>query len=88
MAEFVLGNNYFELFDKVYQQTSGTTVTKFAPPCACIYMDEIETEFLKTQNLKPLLCLWYSDIFFIWSHGEEEMKTSMNNFNNYKFTFS
>ena len=33
MAEFVLGNNYFELFDKFYQQISVTAIgTKFATP--------------------------------------------------------
>ena len=35
MAEFVLKNNYFG--------------TKFAPPYACIFMDEMEIGFLKTQ---------------------------------------
>ena len=70
MTEFVLGNNYFEFFDEVYQETSGTAIgTKFAPPYACIYMKEVEAEFLKTQNLKPSLWLQYiDDIFFIWTH--------------------
>ena len=48
-------------------------------------MDEVETQFLKTQKLKPLLWLRHiGDIFFIWTHGEEQLKTFMNNFNNYK----
>ena len=43
MADFALTNNYFEFSEKVYQQTSGTAIgTKFAPPYACIYMDEVE----------------------------------------------
>ena len=43
MAEFVLKNNYFEFNSAAYQQTSGTAIgTKFAPPYACIFMDQIE----------------------------------------------
>ena len=42
MAEFVLKNNYFEFGNKLKQQTSGTAVgTKFAPPCACIFMSDL-----------------------------------------------
>ena len=33
MTQFVLDKNYFEFFDRVYQETSGTAIgTKFAPP--------------------------------------------------------
>ena len=47
MAKFALSNNYFEFSKKVFQQISGTAIgTKFAPPYACIYMEEIETKFL------------------------------------------
>ena len=67
MAEFVLKNNIFEFNGKVKKQVAGTAIgTKFAPPYACIYMDEIETEFLKTQELQPLVWFRYiDDIFFI-----------------------
>ena len=51
MADFVLKNNLFEFDSKFYKQISGTAIgTKFAPPCACIFMDHIEMEFLKTQD--------------------------------------
>ena len=51
MADFVLKNNFFEFNGSVKQQVSGTTVgTKCAPTYACICMDELETEFLKTQE--------------------------------------
>ena len=50
MAEFVLKNNLFEFNNEVFQQISGTTIgTKFAPPCACIYMDRVEQDFLETR---------------------------------------
>ena len=56
MTEFVLKNNYFEFNGKVGKQISGTaTGTKFAPPYACIFMDQVETEFLKTQKHKPVV---------------------------------
>ena len=43
MAEFVLKNNLFEFNGKVKRQYSGTTIgTKFAPPYACIFVDEVE----------------------------------------------
>ena len=44
MAEFVLNNKIFEVnSSKAYQQKSDTAIgTKFAPPYAWIYMDEVE----------------------------------------------
>ena len=93
LAEFVLKNNLFEFNDKVKQQISGTAIgTKFAPPYACIYMDKTETDFLKTQDLQPFIWLRYiDDIFFIWTHGEAELKRFMEKQNqflpNLKFTY-
>ena len=67
MAEFVLQNNYFEFNGEIKHQILGTAIgTKFAPPYACIFMDQVETQFLKTQQCKPLVWLRYiDDIFFI-----------------------
>ena len=46
MTKLVLSNNYFEFSEKVFQQISRTAIgTKFAPTYACIYMEEVETEF-------------------------------------------
>ena len=57
LAELVLKNNIFEFNGTVKQQVEGTTIgNKFAPPYACIYMAEVETEFLKIQELQPLVC--------------------------------
>ena len=49
---------------------SGTAVeTKFAPPpppYACRFIDYIETEFLKTQSIKPWVWKRFiDDVFFI-----------------------
>ena len=43
-------------------------------------MDEVETEFLKTEERTPLIWFRYiDDIFFIWSHGKEHLKTFYRN---------
>ena len=71
----------------------GTAIgTKFAPPYACIYMDKTETDFINSQKLQPSVWLRYiDDIFFIWTHGENELKTFMGELNkflpNLKFTY-
>ena len=55
MAEFVLNNNIFESNSKVYQQKSGTAIgTKFAPPYACTYMDQVKQNFLKIERKNRL----------------------------------
>ena len=54
VAEFVLKNDFSECNGKVKRQKSGTGIgTRFAPPYTCIFMDEVETEFLKCQELQP-----------------------------------
>ena len=80
VAEFVLKNNFFEFNGEVERQKSGTAIgTKYAPPYACIFMDEVETEFLKSQELQPFLWLRYiDDIFFIWTPGTQELDSFPN----------
>ena len=93
MAEFVLKNNYFEFNGECKQQISGTAIgTKFAPPNACIFMDQVETQFLQRQQFQPFVWFRYiDDIFFIWTHGEEHLELFLNNLNkfhpNLKFTY-
>ena len=88
MAKFVLKNNYFEFNGSIKQQLSGTAIgAKFAPPYVCIFKDKLN--FLKT--LQPLV--WFrhtDDVFLLWTHGEENLKRSLDNLNNHdpniKFT--
>ena len=93
MAEFLLRNNYLEFNEKFCKQISGTAIgTKFAPPYICIFMDEMETSFLKTQQLQLFIWLRYiDDIFFIWTHGEEQLDLFLKDLNefhpNLKFTY-
>ena len=85
MADFVLKNNYFEFNEQIKQQISGTAIgTKFAPPYACLFMDKIETAFLETQELQPLAWFRYiDDICFIWTHGEQELQTTLRSLNEF-----
>ena len=37
-------------------------------------MDKLETNFLKTQTLQPLVWFRYiNDVFFLWTHAEENL---------------
>ena len=66
IAKFVLKNNYLEFNCEVKQQIQRTAIgTKFEPPYACIFVDEVETIFLETQEMKPLVWFRYIDVFFI-----------------------
>ena len=66
MAEFVLKNNYFQFNGKVKQQISGKAIgTKLAPTYACVFMDQVETNFLRAQENVPLVRFRYiDDVFF------------------------
>ena len=62
------------------------------PPYDCIFMDFIETEFLKTQSIK--LSVWkrfIDDIIFIWTDSEKTLAKCLKELNrfyaNIKFTF-
>ena len=55
-------------------------------------MDKTETDFVKTQDLQPFVWLKYIDnIFFVWTHGEVELKKFMEELNillpNLKLTY-
>ena len=50
LANFVLKNNYFEFNDEIFYQKRGT---KMAPPYAILFMDDFETRFLNTCDIKP-----------------------------------
>ena len=92
-AEFLLKNNSFEFNGSVKQQVLGTAIgTKCALTYACMYTDQVETEFLKTQERTPLVWFRYiDDIFFIWTHGKEHLETFLQELNYFnpdlKFTY-
>ena len=92
IARFVLENNYFKFNGDFKKQNSGTAIgTKFAPPYSCIFMDDLETKFLQSQLLQPLV--WFrctDDIFFIWTRGSDKLEKFLDDLNsfddNIKFT--
>ena len=92
ITKFVLKNNFFEFNVEFKRQKSGTSIhTKFASLHACIFTDKVE-KFLKSQQLKPFLCLHYfDDIFYIWNLEKQELDSFFNELNkfhpNLRFTF-
>ena len=55
-------------------------------------MDEFETKFIESQQNKPLVWFRYiDDIFFIWTHGKEKLKSFLEDLNKcepyLKFTY-
>ena len=55
-------------------------------------MDYIETEFLKTQSIKPWVWKQFiDDVFFIWTDSEENLERFLKELNGFqpsiKFTF-
>ena len=67
-------------------------VPSLPPPYPCLFMDKIETTFLETLELQPLVWFRYiDDIFFIWTYGEQKVQTFLRSFNEFhtdiKFTY-
>ena len=74
------------------QQSGQNLHQKCAPKYACIFMDQIQTKFLRTQSHQPMVWFRYiDDICFIWTHGEEKLEEFMEDFNafnpNIQFTY-
>ena len=67
VVQFVLKNNFFKFNNEFFQLISGTVIgTKFAQPYACIFMDQLETTFLRTQSHKPMVWFRYIDNIFLF----------------------
>ena len=58
---------------------------KFAPPYACIFIDQIETKFLRTQSHQPMVWFRYmGETFFNWiHHGKQKLEEFMADFNGF-----
>ena len=55
-------------------------------------MDQVETDFVRAQENVALVWIRYiDDVFFIWTHGENEVKSFMQKLNqfhpNLSFTY-
>ena len=47
-------------------------------------MDEFETKFIESQQNKLLVWFRYIDIFLIWTHGEEKLKSFLKDLNKFE----
>ena len=66
MADLFLKTTTLNLMVKLNNDFLGTVIgTNFAPPCACIFMDKVETEFLESQVYKLLVWFRYIDDVFL-----------------------
>nr|XP_054774674.1 uncharacterized protein LOC129282841 [Lytechinus pictus] len=92
LSEFILKHNYIKFDDEYFLQKKGTAMgTKMAPAYANIFMAILEEDFLSNSQLQPTLYLRYiDDIFIIWPHGVDELKSFHDRFEsqnlNIKFT--
>ena len=78
-------NNYVEFNAEVKHQIPETAIgAKFAPTYTLIFIDQIETNFLDTQQFKPLVWFRYINVFFIWTHGTEKLEEFLKDFSNYQ----
>ena len=85
LAKFVLQNNYFEFKGEVKQQISIIAIgTKFAPPYASIFMDQVEFEFSKNPIASAISVVqvhrWH---FFIWTHAQQKLEGFLDNFDKF-----
>ena len=83
LGSLVLENNYFEFNDRIYRQILGTAIgTKFAPAYANLFMTRLEERLLNASDLKPLIWMRFiDDVFFIWMHGKEKLKSFIDHLN-------
>ena len=92
LMEIVLTHNNFIFGEDNYLQISGTSMgTKMAPSMACLFMGLLESRLLLSSPKAPLMWTRYiDDIFFIWTHGSEELDSFLQMCNNFhssiKFT--
>ena len=93
LITLILTLNSFVFNGIHYLQTQGTAMgTSMAPNYANLFFGKLEKIFLESSPLKPTIWLRYiDDIFFIWDHGTEELKTFFELANSFhdtiKFTY-
>ena len=92
LLNYILKKTAFKFNKTFFEQIFGTTMgTTMAPNYSIITVDDLETRFLKTQVLCPLLWKRFiDDIFALWCWGEESLKLFIKELNDFhptlKFT--
>ena len=81
----VLENNFFSFDGDFVSQKMGTVMgSSMAPSYASFFMGKFEQDFPNTQKLQPTLWLRFlDDIFFIWDHSFDELKSFIKDINNF-----
>ena len=63
-----------DVFQQIYA-TAAAAGPKFTPILACLFMDQTETKFLRTQSLRPMVGFRYIDAISIFEFmGKENLK--------------
>jgi len=85
LLELSLKNNDFQFNGETFLQTKGTAMgKKYAPSYANIFMAHFETEAMKKCYKKPTVYKRFlDDIFCIWDHGRENLKTFLEILNSH-----
>ena len=97
LLELVLKGNIFEIDEKLYIQRIGTAMgTKLAPTYACLFMGDLEHDFLEKYCQDTGSKLWkmwrrfIDDIFFFWSGSVQDLELFIKKLNEFhphiKFT--
>ena len=77
LIRMILTMNNFSFNNEHYLQKHGTAMgTRMAPSYANLFMGKFEQQAIDNSSLKPFI--WWrfiDDIFMIWTHGEEHLKT-------------
>ena len=77
LIRMILTMNNFSFNNEHYLQKHGTAMgTRMAPSYANLFMGKFEQQAIDNSSLKPFI--WWrfiDDIFMIWRHGEEHLKT-------------
>ena len=85
LLELSLKNNDFQFNGETFLQIKGTAMgKKYAPSYANIFMAHFETEAMKKYSLKPTVYFRFlDDIFSVWDHGRENLKTFLEILNSH-----
>ena len=88
LLEMIFSMNNFTFSDSEtlhhYIQINGVSMgSKSAPSVACLYMGEFERKYVYPYQYQPLIWLRYvDDIFYVWQHGENNLKDFITFLNN------
>ena len=87
-TKLVLESNTFEFNGQYYKQLLGTAMgSHFAPGCANIFMDKLESSKLPTAPIQPIIWKRYIDnIFAVFTCSDEELTQFKLSTGSIKFT--